>query len=119
MNPAPRGTGITGPPLARKLLEYAGVQDAYVIIRGEEPELATLCEAILSAVKDTFTIFQDKILQAYKWEWSKCIPTSTADFNVHKLTGRGSALTFSLFYIDVVAFSVFFSRSAFVEKKIL
>ena len=66
VNPAPRGTGITGPPLARKMLEYAGVQDAYVIIRGEEPELATLCQTILSAVKDTFTIFQDKILQAYK-----------------------------------------------------
>lgn len=61
VNPAPRGTGITGPPLARKLLEFAGVQDAYVIIRGEEPELATLCRAILSAVKDTFTIFQDRI----------------------------------------------------------
>ena len=48
------------------MLEYAGVQDAYVIIRGEEPELAMLCQTILSAVKDTFTIFQDKILQAYK-----------------------------------------------------
>jgi len=65
VNPAPRGTGITGPPLARKMLEFAGVQDAYVIIRGEEPELATLCQTILSAVKDTFTIFQDKVLQAY------------------------------------------------------
>jgi len=61
VNPAPRGTGITGPPLARKLLEYAGVQDAYVILRGDEPELAMLCQAILSAVKDTFTIFQDRI----------------------------------------------------------
>jgi len=65
VNPAPRGTGITGPPLARKLLEFAGVQDAYVIIRGEEPELAILCKAILSAVKDTFTIFQDHIHQIH------------------------------------------------------
>lgn len=65
VNPAPRGTGITGPPLARKLLEFAGVQDAYVIIRGEEPELAILCQAILSAVKDTFTIFQDHIHQIH------------------------------------------------------
>jgi len=65
VNPAPRGTGITGPPLARRMLEYAGVQDAYVIVRGEEPELAILCQTILSAVKDTFTIFQDKVLQAY------------------------------------------------------
>lgn len=65
VNPAPRGTGITGPLLPGKMLEYAGVQDAYVILRGEEPELATLCQTILSAVKDTFTIFQDKILQAY------------------------------------------------------
>ena len=69
VNPAPRGTGITGPPLARKLLEFAGVQDAYVIIRGEEPELAILCKAILSAVKDTFTIFQDHIHQIHKYIW--------------------------------------------------
>ena len=66
VNPAPRGTGITGPPLARKLLEYAGVQDAYVILRGDEPELAMLCQAILSAVKDTFTIFQDRIHEIHQ-----------------------------------------------------
>jgi len=65
VNPAPRGTGITGPVLARKLLEFAGVQDAYVIVRGMDGDLAILCQAILMAVKETFVIFQDKILQTY------------------------------------------------------
>jgi len=105
VNPAPRGTGITGPPLARKLLEYAGVQDAYVIIRGEEPELATLCEAILSAVKDTFTIFQDKILQAYNVRrkedlvtYNKTKVTELLPFNQPK----GSCGNLGLFIPDVI-----------------
>jgi len=105
VNPAPRGTGITGPPLARKMLEYAGVQDAYVIIRGEEPELATLCQTILSAVKDTFTIFQDKILQAYNVRRKEDMVT----YNKSKVTDllpfdqpKGSCGNIGLFIPDMI-----------------
>merc|ERR1712087_774345 len=53
--PAPRGTGIVGSPVPRKLISVAGVEDVYTCSRGQTATLGNFAKATFAALKRTYT----------------------------------------------------------------
>lgn len=45
--PAPRGTGIVGAPVPKKLLQMAGIEDCYTSARGSTGTLGNFGEYLL------------------------------------------------------------------------
>lgn len=53
--PAPRGTGIVGSPVPKKLISVAGVEDVYTCSRGQTSTLGNFAKATFAALKRTYT----------------------------------------------------------------
>uniref|UniRef100_A0A1I8J745 Small ribosomal subunit protein uS5 n=1 Tax=Macrostomum lignano TaxID=282301 RepID=A0A1I8J745_9PLAT len=52
--PAPRGTGIVGAPVPKKLLTMAGIEDVYTCSRGQTATLGNFAKATYQAIRGTF-----------------------------------------------------------------
>lgn len=53
--PAPRGTGIVGSPVSKKLIAVAGVEDCYTCSRGQTSTLGNFAKATFAALQRTYT----------------------------------------------------------------
>jgi small subunit ribosomal protein S2e len=53
--PAPRGTGIVAAPVPKKLLQLAGIQDAYTQTRGATRTLGNFVKATFAAIGNTYS----------------------------------------------------------------
>jgi ribosomal protein uS5 len=53
--PAPRGTGIVGAPVPKKLLQMAGVEDCYTSCTGQTATLGNFAKATFQAISRTYT----------------------------------------------------------------
>jgi len=61
--PAPRGTGIVGAPVPKKLLSMAGVQDCYTSSSGQTATLGNFAKACFQAITNAY-----KFLTPDLWE---------------------------------------------------
>ena len=52
--PAPRGTGIVGAPVSKKLISFAGVEDVFTSSRGSTRTLENFIRATFEALKRTY-----------------------------------------------------------------
>ncbi|KAA0193801.1 Ribosomal protein S2 component of cytosolic 80S ribosome and 40S small subunit [Fasciolopsis buskii] len=52
--PAPRGTGIVGAPVPKKLLQMAGIEDVYTSARGQTATLGNFAKATYAAIRATY-----------------------------------------------------------------
>merc|ERR1712117_1073 len=52
--PAPRGTGIVGAPVPKKLLQMAGIEDCYTCARGQTATLGNFAKATYAAISKTY-----------------------------------------------------------------
>jgi len=52
--PAPRGTGIVGAPVPKKLLQMAGIEDCYTSARGSTGTLGNFAKATYAAIAKTY-----------------------------------------------------------------
>ncbi|VDP95069.1 unnamed protein product [Echinostoma caproni] len=52
--PAPRGTGIVGAPVPKKLLHMAGIEDVYTSARGQTATLGNFAKATYAAIRATY-----------------------------------------------------------------
>ena len=52
--PAPRGTGIVGAPVPKKLLQMAGIEDCYTSARGSTCTLGNFAKATYEAIAKTY-----------------------------------------------------------------
>ncbi|CAH8851781.1 unnamed protein product [Trichobilharzia szidati] len=52
--PAPRGTGIVGAPVPKKLLQMAGIDDVYTSARGQTSTLGNFAKATYAAIRATY-----------------------------------------------------------------
>eukprot|EP01015_Nassula_variabilis_P033356 TRINITY_DN79_c0_g1_i2.p3 TRINITY_DN79_c0_g1~~TRINITY_DN79_c0_g1_i2.p3 ORF type:complete len:110 (+),score=39.71 TRINITY_DN79_c0_g1_i2:67-396(+) len=52
--PAPRGTGIVGSPVPKKVLSFAGIQDCYTSSRGKSRTRLNLLIAVYDALASTY-----------------------------------------------------------------
>jgi len=62
--PAPRGTGIVGSPVPKKLLQVAGVEDCYTCSRGSTSTLGNFAKATYAALKRTYTFLTPDMWEA-------------------------------------------------------
>merc|ERR1712157_558580 len=53
--PAPRGTGIVGAPVPKKLLQMAGIEDVYTSSRGSTGTLGNFAKATYAAIAETYS----------------------------------------------------------------
>jgi len=53
--PAPRGTGIVGSPVPKKLLQMAGVEDCYTCSSGQTATLGNFAKAVYAALGKTYS----------------------------------------------------------------
>merc|ERR1739844_859601 len=53
--PAPRGTGIVGSPVSKKLISLAGVEDCYTSSRGQTSTLGNFAKATFAALQRPYT----------------------------------------------------------------
>lgn len=53
--PAPRGTGIVGAPIPKKLLQMAGIEDCYTSSRGQTATLGNFAKATYAAINATYS----------------------------------------------------------------
>lgn len=52
--PAPRGTGIVGAPVPKKLLQMAGIEDCYTSATGQTATLGNFAKATYAAIAKTY-----------------------------------------------------------------
>ncbi|CAH1398834.1 unnamed protein product [Nezara viridula] len=52
--PAPRGTGIVGAPVPKKLLQMAGIEDCYTSATGSTGTLGNFAKATFEAISKTY-----------------------------------------------------------------
>jgi small subunit ribosomal protein S2e len=52
--PAPRGTGIVGAPVPKKLLQMAGIEDCYTSASGQTATLGNFAKATYAAIAKTY-----------------------------------------------------------------
>jgi small subunit ribosomal protein S2e len=52
--PAPRGTGIVGAPVCKKLIQFAGVDDCYTSSQGKTRTVENFCKAAFQALGYTY-----------------------------------------------------------------
>jgi small subunit ribosomal protein S2e len=79
--PAPRGTGIVGAPVPKKLLTMAGIDDCYTIATGQTATLGNFAKATYAAISHTYkyltpdlwkdTVFQKSPYQEFTDHLSK------------------------------------------------
>merc|ERR1712178_169156 len=68
--PAPRGTGIVGAPVSKRLLQFAGVQDCYTCSTGQTRTVQNFASATFVAISKTY-----KFLTPDLWTTTKFIPS--------------------------------------------
>ncbi|KAJ3275334.1 40S ribosomal protein [Terramyces sp. JEL0728] len=52
--PAPRGTGIVAAPVAKRLIQLAGIQDCYTTTRGSTKTQGNFLKALFMAISNTY-----------------------------------------------------------------
>jgi len=52
--PAPRGTGIVGAPISKKLLQFAGIDDCYTTTTGHTRTAENFIKAVYMALGNTY-----------------------------------------------------------------
>ncbi|KAI3629769.1 hypothetical protein MIR68_001984 [Amoeboaphelidium protococcarum] len=62
--PAPRGTSIVAAPTAKKLLQFAGIQDCYTTARGSTRTQGNFLKATFMAIKNTYAYLTPDLWQA-------------------------------------------------------
>ena len=53
--PAPRGLGLVAGGKIRRLLELAGLKDAYTTAKGSTPTMNSTAKAVLECLRQTFS----------------------------------------------------------------
>lgn len=65
--PAPRGTGIVAGPVPKKILQYAGVTDAYTQSQGSTATLGNFAKATFVAVSKTYAFLTPDVWPVYEF----------------------------------------------------
>jgi len=65
--PAPRGTGLVAGPVPKKILQYAGVIDAYTNTQGATSTLGNFAKATFFAVAKTYSFLTPDIWPVYEF----------------------------------------------------
>jgi small subunit ribosomal protein S2e len=73
--PAPRGTGLVASPAVKRLLQLAGVQDAYTSSSGSTMTLETTLKATFIAVGNTYGFLTPNL-----WKETKLIRSPLEEF---------------------------------------
>uniref|UniRef100_A0A7E4ZWN3 Small ribosomal subunit protein uS5 n=1 Tax=Panagrellus redivivus TaxID=6233 RepID=A0A7E4ZWN3_PANRE len=76
--PAPRGTGIVGAPLTKKLLHLAGIDDAYTSAIGEAATLGNLAKATYHAIQRTYSYLTPDLWKEHALEESPYFASLTS-----------------------------------------
>jgi small subunit ribosomal protein S2e len=71
--PAPRGTGVVAAPVAKKLIQFAGIDDCYTSTRGSTRTQGNFLKAMFVAISNTYgyltpDLWQDEKLTATPFE---------------------------------------------------
>jgi len=66
--PAPRGTGIVGAPVPKKLLQMAGIDDCYTSAVGQTATLGNFAKATYSAIQRTYSYLTPDLWKDNKLE---------------------------------------------------
>lgn len=74
--PAPRGTGIVASPAVKRLLQLAGVEDAYSASSGSTKTLENTLKATFSAVSDTYGFLTPNL-----WKETKLIRSPLDEYS--------------------------------------
>lgn len=62
--PAPRGTGIVGCPVSKKLLQFAGVNDCFTKSEGQTATTENFLKAVFEALKNIYGILTPDLWKA-------------------------------------------------------
>lgn len=73
--PAPRGTGLVASPAVKRLLQLAGVQDAYTSSSGSTKTLENTLKATFMAVGNTYGFLTPNL-----WKETKLIRSPLEEF---------------------------------------
>jgi len=65
--PAPRGTGLVSGPVPKKILQYAGITDAYTQSAGCTSTLGNFAKATFFALRKTYTFLTPDIWPVYEF----------------------------------------------------
>ena len=76
--PAPRGTGIVAAPVAKRLLQLAGISDCYTTTRGKTRTLGNFIRATFAAIRNTYTFITPDL-----WRETRLRPTPYEEFSGH------------------------------------
>jgi len=68
--PAPRGTGIVGAPVSKRLLQFAGIQDCYTCSTGKTRTVQNFATATFKAIAKTYSFLTPDL-----WTTTKFIPS--------------------------------------------
>ena len=63
--PAPRGSGIVAAPAAKRLLNFAGVEDVYTRTRGATATLGNFAKATFNALSKTYGYLTPDLWKEY------------------------------------------------------
>jgi len=74
--PAPRGTGIVASPAVKRLLQLAGVDDAYSSSAGSTKTLENTLKATFSAVSNTYGFLTPNL-----WKETKLIRSPLEEYS--------------------------------------
>lgn len=74
--PAPRGTNIVASPAVKRLLQLAGVQDAYTASSGSTKTLENTLKATFSAVVQTYGFLTPNL-----WKETKLIRSPLEEYS--------------------------------------
>jgi len=73
--PAPRGTGIVAAPTPKKLLQMAGIKDAYTSARGQTATLGNFIKAAFFALSQTYSFLTPDL-----WKETRFVPTPYQEY---------------------------------------
>lgn len=65
--PAPRGTGLVAAPVSKKILQYAGVTDAYTQSQGCTSTLGNFARATFIAISKTYAFLTPDVWPVYEF----------------------------------------------------
>jgi len=80
--PAPRGTGIVGAPVPKKLLNMAGIEDVYTSAQGCTATLGNFAKATYKAIRATYEYLTPDL-----WETTHSKRHPYAEFSDHLSKG--------------------------------
>lgn len=87
--PAPRGTGIVAARAAKKVMEFAGVKDAYTSSRGQSQSLGNFVKAVYHAIISTYAYLTPDL-----WTQTEFTKSPYQEFTDHlKDAGKSKKIT--------------------------